>query len=130
MSMLSTFDFSVLAPSLPFIYTGLLFSLKLTLIAMTGGIIIGTLLALARLSSMRALSNFAAGYVNLMRSIPLVMVILWFFLVIPLLTGQPLGAESSALVTFTAFESSSTPFFKASLAFIPKIISFAIFFFF
>jgi glutamate/aspartate transport system permease protein len=104
MSMLSNFDFSVLAPSLPFIWTGLLFSLKLTLIAMTGGIVIGTLLALARLSSYRTLSNFAAGYVNLMRSIPLVMVILWFFLVIPLLTGQPLGAESSALVTFTAFE--------------------------
>ena len=104
MSMLSNFDFSVLAPSLPFVWTGLLFSIKLTLIAMSGGIIIGTLLALARLSSKHWLSNFSAAYVNLMRSIPLVMVILWFFLVIPLFTGQPLGAESSALVTFTAFE--------------------------
>ena len=102
--MLSNFDFSVLGPSLPFIWTGLLFSFKLTLIAMSGGIIIGTLLALARLSSMRVLANLSAGYVNLMRSIPLVMVILWFFLIIPLLTGKPLGAESSALVTFTAFE--------------------------
>lgn len=102
--MLSNFDFSVLGPSLPFIWTGLLFSFKLTLISMSGGIIIGTLLALARLSSMRVLANLSAGYVNLMRSIPLVMVILWFFLIIPLLTGKPLGAESSALVTFTAFE--------------------------
>jgi glutamate/aspartate transport system permease protein len=46
----------------------------------------------------------ATWYVNLMRSIPLLMVILWFFLIIPLLTGQPMGAETSAIITFTAFE--------------------------
>ena len=97
-------DFSVVGPSLPFIWTGLLFTLKLTLIAMSGGIILGTLLALGRLSSNKALSMASASYVNLMRSIPLVMVILWFFLVIPLLTGQPMGAENSAIITFTAFE--------------------------
>jgi len=98
------FDSSVFAPSLPFLWTGLLFTLKLTLIAMSGGIVLGTLLALARLSPNRALANFSAAYVTVMRSVPLVLVILWFFLVIPLLTGQPLGAETSAIVTFTAFE--------------------------
>ena len=102
--MFSDFDFSVIGPSLPFIWTGLLFSLKLTLIAMTGGIIIGTFLALARLSNLRLLSTVATWYVNIMRSIPLVMVILWFFLVIPLIIGQPVGAENSAIITFTAFE--------------------------
>ncbi len=104
MSMLSNFDFSVLGESLPFLWTGLQFTLKLTFIAMSGGIFIGTLLALARLSSIGPLSMAAAAYVNLMRSIPLVMVILWFFLIIPLLTGKPLGAENSAIVTFMAFE--------------------------
>ena len=102
--MFGNLDFSVIGPSLPFIWTGLLFTAKLTLIAMTGGVVVGTLLALARLSSMAPLAMFAAGYVNLMRSVPLVMVILWFFLVIPLITGQPMGAENSAIVTFTAFE--------------------------
>ena len=102
--MFSQFDFSVWSDSLPFIWTGLLFSLKLTIIAMIGGIVFGTLLALARLSSMGPLAMAATWYVNLMRSIPLVMVILWFFLVIPLLTGTPIGAENSAIVTFTAFE--------------------------
>jgi glutamate/aspartate transport system permease protein len=102
--MLSSFDFSVIAPSLPFIWTGLKFTVQLTLIAMSGGIVFGTLLALARLSSMAPLAMAATWYVNLMRSIPLLMVILWFFLVIPLLTGKPLGAEASAIVTFTAFE--------------------------
>lgn len=102
--MLGNLDLSVIGPSLPFISTGLQFTVKLTLIAMSGGIVIGTLLALARLSPVGPLAMFAAGYVNLMRSVPLVMVILWFFLVIPLITGRPMGAENSAIVTFTAFE--------------------------
>jgi glutamate/aspartate transport system permease protein len=104
MSFFSALDFSVVAPSLPFLWTGLLFTLKLTLIAMAGGILIGTLLALARLSPFTPLAMVSTWYVNLMRSIPLLMVILWFFLVIPLITGQPMGAENSAIITFTAFE--------------------------
>jgi glutamate/aspartate transport system permease protein len=71
---------------------------------MSGGIVIGTLLALARLSSLKPLYMGAMLYVDLMRSIPLVMVILWFFLVIPLIIGKPVGAEYSAIITFTAFE--------------------------
>jgi glutamate/aspartate transport system permease protein len=98
------FDYTVLKPSLPFIWTGLKFSVTLTLIAMSGGIVIGTLLALARLSSLKPLYLGATLYVDLMRSIPLVMVILWFFLVIPLIIGKPVGAEYSAIITFTAFE--------------------------
>lgn len=104
MSFFANFDLSVIAPSLPFIWTGLLFTIKLTLIAMSGGIVLGTLLALARLSSFGPLALAATWYVNLMRSIPLLMVILWFFLVIPLITGKPMGAENSAIITFTLFE--------------------------
>ena len=87
-----------------FILKGLVFSVQLTLLAMVGGIILGTLLALMRLSGKSWLVTPAAAYVNTMRSIPLVMVILWFFLLIPLLTGKPLGAEVSAMITFTLFE--------------------------
>jgi glutamate/aspartate transport system permease protein len=102
--MWSQFDWSVIPASLPFLWTGLKFTAHLTFIAMAGGILFGTLLALARLSSIGPLAMVATWYVNLMRSIPLVMVILWFFLVIPLIIGQPIGAENSAIVTFTAFE--------------------------
>ena len=87
-----------------FILKGLVFSVQLTVIAMLGGIVFGTLLALMRLSSRRWLEMPAAVYVNGMRSIPLVMVILWFFLLIPFLLGRPIGAELSAIITFTAFE--------------------------
>ena len=71
---------------------------------MIGGILLGTTLALMRLSGRKWLEAPASFYVNTMRSIPLVMVILWFFLLIPLLIGRPMGAELSALVTFTLFE--------------------------
>jgi glutamate/aspartate transport system permease protein len=87
-----------------FILKGLAFSVQLTLIALVGGVVIGTLLALMRLSGKPWLVVPAAAYVNTMRSIPLVMVILWFFLLIPLLVGKSLGSEFSAIVTFTLFE--------------------------
>lgn len=87
-----------------FVLKGLLFSVQLTLIAMIGGIVLGTLLALMRLSEKPWLVMPAAAYVNTFRSIPLVMVILWFFLLIPKFLGRPLGAEVSAMITFTFFE--------------------------
>ena len=87
-----------------YVLKGFLFSVQLTVFAMLGGIALGTLLALMRLSSKPWLVMPAAAYVNTMRSIPLVMVILWFFLLIPLITGRPLGAETSAMITFTLFE--------------------------
>ena len=87
-----------------FIAKGMIFSVQLTLVAMIGGIALGTLLALMRLSGKKWLVMPAAFYVNTLRSIPLVMVILWFFLLIPLLIGRPLGAELSAVITFTVFE--------------------------
>jgi glutamate/aspartate transport system permease protein len=99
-------DFSFLSAEVlaDYVAKGFWFSLQLTLIAMLGGIVLGTVLALLRLSGKPALALPAAAYVNTMRSIPLVMVILWFFLLIPLLIGKPMGAELSAIVTFTLFE--------------------------
>jgi glutamate/aspartate transport system permease protein len=99
-------DFSFLSWQVlsSFVAKGLIFSVQLTLIAMIGGIALGTLLALMRLSGKPWLVIPATVYVNTLRSIPLVMVILWFFLLIPLLIGRPMGAELSAIITFTVFE--------------------------
>ncbi len=104
--MIANFDFTFLNWNLVtnFILKGLYFSVQLTVIAMIGGIAIGTMLALMRLSGKKWLIRPAAFYVNTLRSIPLLMVILWFFLLIPLMIGRPLGAETSALITFTLFE--------------------------
>lgn len=87
-----------------FVLSGLLFSIQLTIVATLGGIFFGTLLALLRLSGRSWLVMPATFYVNGMRSIPLVMVILWFFLMVPLIIGRPVGAEASAVITFIAFE--------------------------
>ena len=87
-----------------FVLKGLYFSVTLTVVATLGGILLGTVLALMRLSGKRWLAAPAVIYVNGMRSIPLVMVILWFFLLMPAIIGRPIGAEVSAFVTFIAFE--------------------------
>lgn len=98
---LTFFDWSVIGP---FVTKGFFFSVWLTVVATIGGILLGTVLALMRLSGKPWLEMPAAAYVNTMRSIPLVMVLLWFFLIIPFAIGRPLGAEMSAIITFIAFE--------------------------
>src|ERR671919_2891386 len=109
----SGFDFDVIQRSLGYLFRdGMVFTVTLTLIAMTGGIIFGTLLAMMRLSAFRPLSFLAGGYVNLMRSVPLVLVIFWFFFLVPWIggwmagEGRPIsiGAWYSAVITFTMFE--------------------------
>ena len=87
-----------------FVLKGLYFSLMLTVVATIGGVLLGTVLALMRLSGKPWLVVPATIYVNGMRSIPLVMVILWFFLLMPAIIGRPIGAELSAIITFIAFE--------------------------
>jgi glutamate/aspartate transport system permease protein len=104
-----------------FILKGFFFSVQLTLIAMVGGIALGTLIALMRLSGKKWLVMPSAFYVNTLRSIPLVMVILWFFLLIPLLIGRPLGAELSAMITFTVFEAAYySEIMRAGIQSVPK----------
>ena len=116
-------DFAFLTPQVlsSYVLKGFAFSLQLTLVAMLGGIALGTVLALMRLSSKSWLALPAAAYVNTMRSIPLVMVILWFFLLIPLVTGRPLGAEMSAVITFTLFEAAYySEIMRAGIQSIPR----------
>jgi glutamate/aspartate transport system permease protein len=110
---MSGFDFDVIQRSWVYLFReGMTFTLTLTALAMTGGIVFGTLLAMMRLSSVRAVSLLAGGYVNLMRSVPLVLVIFWFFFLVPYI-GQwilrepnpvRVGAWMSSVITFTMFE--------------------------
>ena len=104
-----------------FVLKGLLFSVELTVIATVGGIVFGTILALMRLSGNKVLELPAVVYVNGMRSIPLVMVILWFFLLIPFLIGRSIGAELSATITFVAFEAAYfSEIMRAGIQSIPR----------
>jgi glutamate/aspartate transport system permease protein len=107
------FDFDVIERSLGYLFReGMTFTVTLTLMAMSGGIVFGTLLAMMRLSSLAPLAWLAGGYVNLMRSVPLVLVIFWFYFLVPYIGAWLLGAKEpvrvgawmSAVITFTMFE--------------------------
>jgi glutamate/aspartate transport system permease protein len=104
-----------------FVLNGFYFSVVLTVVATVGGIFFGTVLALLRLSGNKLLMAPATFYVNGMRSIPLVMVILWFYLLVPLLIGRPVGAEWSAGITFIAFEAAYfSEIMRAGIQSIPR----------
>ncbi|SNT26825.1 L-glutamate ABC transporter membrane protein /L-aspartate ABC transporter membrane protein [Noviherbaspirillum humi] len=111
--MFSNFDFDVIQRSWVYLFqTGMVFTLQLTAMAMVGGIILGTMLAMMRLSSNRLVSGIATSYVNLIRSIPLVLVIFWFYFLVPYIgawiigANEPIkvGAFTSSLITFILFE--------------------------
>lgn len=107
------FDFDVIERSFGYLFReGMVFTLKLTLLSAFGGLLLGTLLALCRLSGIRVLSAAAATYVNTLRALPLILVIFWFYFLVPYLGAWITGADrplaiggfTSALITFTIFE--------------------------
>ena len=101
---MGSFDTAVIVQALPFLWQGMQTSLLLLALAICGGVVLGTLIAIARLSGPVALRVLAAGYVNALRSIPAIMVIFWIYLLVPLVIGRPVGAFASALVAFVLFE--------------------------
>ena len=111
--MFSNFDFDVIRRSLSYLFLdGMTFTLTLTALSAVGGLIFGTLLALMRLSGYKLLGRIAGLYVDLMRSLPLVLVIFWFYFLVPYIgqcvtgSSRPIrvGAFTSSLVTFIMFE--------------------------
>src|SRR5688572_589577 len=111
--MFDGFDFDVIERSLPYLFKeGMTFTLTLTAMAMTGGIMFGTVLAMMRLSSHKIFSVPATLYVNLMRSVPLVLVIFWFYFLVPFIGAWMIGSKTpiqvgafwSSVITFTLFE--------------------------
>jgi glutamate/aspartate transport system permease protein len=101
---MSGFDISVILGALPFLAKGLGLSLGLTAIAMIGGLALGLVIAIVRLSRFRVLAMLAALYVSGFRAVPLILVIFWFYFLVPLLLGRPVGALYSVLIAFVMFE--------------------------
>jgi glutamate/aspartate transport system permease protein len=102
--MFSNFDTNVIFSNLHFLWEGMQTTLLLTLVAIGGGLFLGTLLALARLSPFKALSFVAGTYVNFFRSMPLILIIFWFYFLVPIILGRPVGGFYSVLVAFVLFE--------------------------
>src|SRR5215475_6440951 len=128
--MFSNFDFGAIYHALWYLFTeGMVFTLKLTALAALCGTALGTLLALMRLSGLPPLPQIAAGYVNLIRSLPLLLVIFWFYFLVPYLAQAIAGSERpitidpflSALITFTMFEAAYfSEIMRAGIQSLPK----------
>jgi glutamate/aspartate transport system permease protein len=98
------FDLDVIIRAIPFLWQGMQISLLVTAVGLAGGILLGLILAVMRLSPLRILSWPAAFYVNTVRSIPLILVLFWLYFLVPVIVGRPVGALPSALVAFVLFE--------------------------
>lgn len=101
---MTAFTPAYLVSTLPLLWDGMQTTLLLTAISLTGGLLFGIVLALLRLSRVRAISWAVAGYVNLIRAIPLLLLIFWFYFLVPLWLGRPVGGYTSALIGFVLFE--------------------------
>lgn len=103
---MEAFDWQVIVRNLPFLMKGLLTTFKLAAVALSGGLLLGILVGMARLSSRSYIYYPATVYVNFLRSLPLILVIFWFYFLVPILMGRPLGDFLSACVAFVVFEAS------------------------
>jgi glutamate/aspartate transport system permease protein len=128
--MFETFDFGVIQRSLPYLFfTGMKFTLMLTVLAAAGALILGTVLAMIRISAPKAFAMPVTGYVNLMRSLPFLLVIFWFYFLVPYIgqwitgsaTPMKVGAFNSTLITFILFEGAFfSEIMRAGIQSIPK----------
>ena len=98
------FDFDIIIESIPYLAEGMMLSFQLALLGIVGGIVFGTLLALCRLSPFAPMSFIAGSYVNFFRSMPLILVIFWFYFLVPFIVGRPVGGFWSVTIAFIMFE--------------------------
>jgi len=115
------FDVDVIVRNLPYLWEGLQLSFLLAALAIAGGIVFGSILAVLRMSSLRPVAWLALGYVNFFRSVPLILVIFWIYFLVPLLLGRATGPFISAVVAFTLFETAYyCEIIRAGVQSIPK----------
>ena len=103
-SAVSDFDWGVIARSWPFLAEGMALSALLVAVATAGGLVLGFGLALMRRSRHALIAGPATAYVTVMRTVPLILVLFWFYFLVPLVIGRPVGSLASALIAFVLFE--------------------------
>lgn len=101
---MSNFDWGIIARSWPFLAEGMALSLLLVAVATAGGLVLGFGLALMRRSDRVFINVPATAYVTVMRTVPLILVLFWFYFLVPLVIGRPVGSLAAALIAFVMFE--------------------------
>ena len=114
-------DYSVVVRNLPYLWTGLQLSLLLAALAILGGMFLGSIMSMLRMSRVRPVAWLALAYVNFFRSVPLILVIFWIYFLVPLLLGRATGPFLSAWIAFTLFETAYyCEIIRAGVQSIPK----------
>ena len=96
--------FDAIINNLPYLLKGFLINLELAICALAGGIFLGILVGLGRISKNVWVYHSVTLYVNFIRNIPLILVIFWFYFIMPILVGKPLNPFISAASSFVVFE--------------------------
>ena len=118
---MGSLDPDVIWRNLPYLWDGLKLSFQLAGLAIAGGMFLGAIMAVLRMSSIKPVAWVAAGYVNFFRSVPLILVIFWFYFLVPLLLGRATGPFVSAVIAFTLFETAYyCEIIRAGVQSIPK----------
>src|ERR1700737_517140 len=119
--MVGALDYSVVVRNLPYLWTGVQLSLLLAALAILGGMLLGSIMSMLRMSSIRPVAWLALAYVNFFRSVPLILVIFWIYFLVPLLLGRATGPFLSAVIAFTLFETAYyCEIIRAGVQSIPK----------
>jgi glutamate/aspartate transport system permease protein len=114
-------DYSVVVRNLPYLWSGLQLSLLLAALAILGGMFLGSIMSMLRMSRVRPVAWLALAYVNFFRSVPLILVIFWIYFLVPLLLGRATGPFLSAWIAFTLFETAYyCEIIRAGVQSIPK----------
>ena len=96
--------FDAIINNLPYLLKGFLTNLELAICALAGGIFLGILVGLGRISKNVWVYHSVTVYVNFIRNIPLILVIFWFYFIMPILVGKPMDPFISAAISFVVFE--------------------------
>ena len=93
-----------LLSTLPLLWEGMQVTLLLTALGIVGGLSLGAVLAVLRLSRSKLLARLAAVYVTFFRSVPILLGIFWFYFLMPIWLGHPIDGFDAALLGFVLFE--------------------------
>ncbi len=95
------FRWDIVWSSFPYLLVGARATLVLTTVSVSAGIVLGTVLALMRLSRSRPLSAVAAAYIDVFRGTPLLAQILFVFYGLPQVLGFPLSSLAAGLLALS-----------------------------
>lgn len=97
--------FKAVTNNIVFFLNGFTVTLELAILGIIGGIILGALLGLGRISKNKFVYYFVSVYINILRNIPLILVIFWFYFFMPIISGRSFTPFFSATISFIIFES-------------------------